>query len=536
MTSADDQGAPSPTGAGGSSHRDEDTPPGSMTEERPSPPESPPEDSGGFRMGTVGRHTLIYGLGLLLQRVVSFVMLPVYTRYLTPADYGIMGLIEMTLDVIAVLAGAQVAVGIFRFYHKVDTDRERDSVVSTAMLCLGLSYLGVAAVSFLAAPFLSDLIFGSDVHTTLIRLASASLFFTSLTIVPLAYARVRDRSVLFVVANLVKLALALTLNLIALVVLELGILGVFVSNLLASAVVGLWLAGWVFRSVGLRFSREATRDLLRYGAPLVATHLALFIVTFADRYFIQAVAEESAVGIYSLAYQFGFLLAALGFAPFEAVWAPKRFEIAKRSDRDEVLSQGFEFLNILLLTVGVGIALFVSDVIHIMTTPAFYSAASLTPIILFAYIFQAWAGTQDLGIMIREKTEYLTVANWIAALVALVGYATLVPRYLGVGAALATVASLFTRWALTYVFSQRLWYVRYHWGPPLRLLMVALLASGVGLYFPRMSLVASVASKSLLLVGYAVVAWFWALSPGARLQLAGMADGALATFRASRRT
>jgi O-antigen/teichoic acid export membrane protein len=50
-----------------------------------------------FRMSRVGRHALVYGAGILLAKAIAFVMLPVYTRFLTPSDYGVMELIEMTL-------------------------------------------------------------------------------------------------------------------------------------------------------------------------------------------------------------------------------------------------------------------------------------------------------------------------------------------------------------------------------------------------------------------------------------------------------
>src|SRR5205823_14718273 len=73
---------------------------------------------GSSPMRRIGRHSLVYGAGLMLTKAVSFVMLPVYTRYLTPADYGVMTLISMTLDVIAIMAGTKVALGIFRYYHK----------------------------------------------------------------------------------------------------------------------------------------------------------------------------------------------------------------------------------------------------------------------------------------------------------------------------------------------------------------------------------------------------------------------------------
>src|SRR5207248_3177067 len=180
--------------------------------------------------------------------------------------------------------------------------------------------------------------------------------------------------------------------------------------------------------------------------PLIGTPFATFIVTFADRYFLQRAGTIGDVGIYSLAYQFGFLLAAIGYIPFEMVWEPMRFEIAKRTDRDEVFARGFLYMNLVLITTAVGLSLFVPDVLRVMTTPAFYSAADLVSVILIAYVLQGWAQIQDIGILMSEKTVYSTSANWAAALVALAAYALLIPRYHGMGAAVATAIAFATRY------------------------------------------------------------------------------------------
>src|SRR5438093_3222037 len=200
------------------------------------------------------------------------------------------------------------------------------------------------------------------------------------------YLRVKHRSLMYVGVNLAKLLIGLAFNVIFLVGLGLGVRGIFYSSLIANVTVAVVLAACLVRDVGLRFSRPAASDLLRYGIPLIGTQFATFIATFGDRYFLQGVSNVSAVGIYALAYQFGFLLASLGYMPFEAVWAPARFEIAKRSDHDDVLARGFIYMNLLLISSAVVLTLFIGDILRIMTTPPFYGAAALVPLILVAYV------------------------------------------------------------------------------------------------------------------------------------------------------
>ena len=459
-------------------------------------------------MSRVGRHTLVYGAGVLLSKAVSFIMLPVYTRFLTPADYGVMELIGMTLEIIAIVAGTKLALGIFRYYHKAETDAERNAVVSTAMTGLGASYAIVGLLSFLAAGQLSTLIFGTTAHAPLIRLAAMTLALQSLMIVPLAYARLRGHAMLFVVSNLAKLTVGLGLNILFVVHLRMGVQGVFLANLIATLVVGVTLGVYVVRSVGMAYSPKATRDLLRYGVPLIGTQLAAFLLTFGDRYFLKAAADETAVGLYSLAYQFGFLLAAIGYIPFEAVWEPARFQIAKRPDRDVLFNKGFRYMNVVLLTTAVGLSLFVPDLLRVMAAPAFHGAATLVPLILVAYILQGWTQIQDIGILVSERTGFHTLANWIAAAIALAGYAVLVPRYLGFGAALSTLVAFAVRYGIIYTVSQRLWPVRYEWRPILMLSAVALSVGVAGVMVHSESLVVSLAVRAALLGLYLIALWY----------------------------
>lgn len=492
-------------------------------------------DDGGlepFRMTSIGKHAAIYGLGILLSKAVSFLMLPIYTRYLTPADYGVMSLIEMTLNVVAIMAGARLAQGVFRYYHKADSDEGRQSVVSTALLTLGISYFTFGAATFLAATPISRLVFDTAAHAHLVRLSAAAFAFRSFITVPLAFARVEDRSLFYVGANGVKLLLALSLNLILIVGLGWGVEGVFTSTLVTNVAVGLALTAWVIWQVGFRVRRETVRALLRYGVPLMGMQAATFIATFSDRYFLQAAAGESTVGLYSLAYKFGFLLAVVGFLPFEKVWGPKRFEIADRPDSDELLASGFVYANVFLLTVGVGIALFVDDLLRIMSDPSFHGAADVVPLILAAYVLQSWARAQDIGILVRERTEYVTLANWVAAGVAVLGYWWLVPRYLEVGAAVATLVAFGVRYGLTYLFSQKLWYVQYRWGPVLRLALLASATILVDTWLPELRIWKSIGLRLVVFSAYLAGLWnLGVLTDAERRRLLRLARKGWATVR-----
>ncbi len=457
--------------------------------------------------GTLRRHAIRYAIGNILTRGVAFLMLPIYTRYLSPADYGVAALIEMTLDVIGMIGGAGIGLGIFRFFHKADSDADRRAVVSTAMTALTVSYAAIGFAVIMAAGPLSRLLFRSEIHADLIRLAGGTLAVQGMIWVPLGYARVLERSGLVVGASVAKLVISLALNLIFIVGLELGVRGIFLSSLGAHACLAIWLGIVTVRKVGLGVRPEMLRTLMRFGIPLVGVQTATFTMTFSDRYFLQAAGNESMVGLYNLAYQFGFMMLMLGFVPIEMVWGPRRFQVARTANPSPLLAQAFRLICVSVFTIGVGIALFVGDLLRIMSTPPFHPAAAIVPIVLIAYVFHGWAMMHDIGALVKERTEFLTIANWVAALVALAAFAVLVPRFFATGAALGAVVAFGTRWALTYYFSQRLWPVQYDWMPVIRLALVAVAVCGASALLPRMSLVPSITTHALAYALYVALVW-----------------------------
>ncbi len=445
---------------------------------------------------------------MVLTKAVAFLMLPVYTRLLTPSDYGVLQLVMMFLEVLSIFAGSRIAYGIFHFYHKAEDDDARRRVLSTAVILLGVTFAATSALTFAMAPAIAQQIFGAGgQYITYIQLAAIGIAFESLITVPNALFQLQQQSIRFVGFSLVRLSLQLSLNLVLLTQFHMGVAGVLLSSVITNVLVGGFLAVRLLVVVGRTFDFGAARSFLRFGLPLVAMQAATFIFTFGDRYFLNKAGDTTAVGLYGLAYQFGFLVGTIGYMPLEMVWDPQRFAVAKRMDRDVIYSRVFKYMNVALISAAVGLSLFVGDVLRVISAPAFHGAAVFVPVIVGAYIFQAWGTFFNIGIMITERTHYYTIANWAAAAVAVIGYFLLIPKYLAWGAALTVDASLGTRFWLTHVFSQRLWRINYQWAPVLRLVLIAVTFVTASALMPHLTGGKSVLLHAMLFGLYALLVW-----------------------------
>jgi O-antigen/teichoic acid export membrane protein len=468
---------------------------------------APTADSAPFQFGALGSYTMMFAMVTVLTKAVSFIMLPLYTRYLTPADYGVIELIELSFDILTMVAGSRLLGGVFRYYHQSEVTTERRALISTGVLIICGGYFAVGLAAFAGAVPLARLTLGDVRYVGLVRLGALALSTSAVASVPPAFFRLQRRFRWVVAGQLARLAAQVGLNVLFLVRFHLGPKGIFLSTLIANVAVGGVMLVVVLRPVGFHFSRRLAGALYRFGGPLIVTQMATFILTFGDRYFLRAATDLTSLGTYTMAYQFAFALAVVTQTPFNLVWEPLRFEVAKRSDRDVIYARVFVYFNIGLLTLTLAIAMFVHDFLHLIATKAFFGAANVVPALLVAMVFQGWAGAQDIGILMSERTGLLAVANWIAAGVTLAGYALLIPRYAGWGAAIATVVGYAVRYICTYRFSQRLWPVRYSWGPVMQLIGLVVGTYTVSRFVPDGPLIYALPARVMLFVAYGYLAW-----------------------------
>ena len=411
----------------------------------------------------IGRHTLVYGAGVVASKMVSFIMLPVYTRFLTTADYGVLELLGTTIDVIGMIGGIGLAAGVFKHYAEMNDKAERRELISTATLgSSGLSLL-IASLGLIASPLLTRMLFGNALSPLYFRLFFLIYFFQNIGNLSLIFVQAEERSRLFVALNVAKLFVTLGLTIWLVVSLRWGIRGVLVANLCATAAFSSGLAVYTFRRVGFRFSREKFTRLSRFGAPVVLWTIGSFILTFSDRYFLNHYAGASAVGVYSLAYKFSFLLSAVAVAPFSRIWEPRRFVIAQQPDAAEIYRRMFIYMNVSLFIGSILVVLFVKDFLTVLVAPAFVPAYRVVPLLLLTTIIQQWTWYSNIGLYLKNATHLYGVSAVIGVIAALALNALLIPRYGMFGAAWATVGAYVIRFIPVYIFSQAKYRVTYSW-------------------------------------------------------------------------
>jgi O-antigen/teichoic acid export membrane protein len=426
----------------------------------------------------LGRDTAIYGLGTILTRVVSFIMLPVYTRFLTPSDYGLLQILDLTLDIAAIVISAGATAGLSRFYFKATDTGTRNRLLSTAYLTqIGLNLVG-ALILLAASPLIWHHVLSEAGTVGMVRLASINFVTSMLTPVPMLLLRLERRASSAVTVSITRLILQLGLNILFVVGLEMGPLGMLLSTFVTNISVGLVMGSLLLRRTGLNFDLGWFRQMRKFGIPMQIASAGAFIIQFGDRFFLESSHGLGVVGVYGVAYQFGFLLSGTVASPFFSAWSPIRFQLLDYppAERDRAYNRALLFGDLMIVSGAVALAVFIRPVIQVMTTPEFHGAATIVPVVLAAAIMHNWVSVVSFGINVAERTRFFAFATWVTVALILVLYAVLIPPFAGLGAAVATLIAMTFRVWLTYRYSQRLFPIAYDLSRHFRLFAAGALA------------------------------------------------------------
>ncbi|MFH1919641.1 MAG: O-antigen ligase family protein [Planctomycetota bacterium] len=181
---------------------------------------------------------MTYVVGQALSRAVGFFMIPVYTRFISPAGYGALDLIELLASIVALTIAMGVADTMSRFYYAEKDDTRRNLIVSTIVIGLAVAAVPVVLLALGISGFLARTVLDAEQYQLCLQIGIATAWFGLLCEIGYSYLRMRYMARSFVTLTLVQLALALSLNIWFIVFLELDILGIVLSTIITQSIVG----------------------------------------------------------------------------------------------------------------------------------------------------------------------------------------------------------------------------------------------------------------------------------------------------------
>lgn len=429
----------------------------------------------------LSKHSSIYSLSKILNRVVSFLLLPLYLSYLTPAHYAVMDLLYFTLAFISIILEMGVTGVIGRYYFDSDDQKVRNMIFNTAFYGFGVGSTVLILLVTIFSTQLSELIFDTAEYSHLFDLALWGLALDMYMKVIFSYLRVRHKSKKLLIISVVRLVSQLSLNIFFVAYLEMGVEGILLGTLISNALLDLYMVPSTIREVGISFSMSYFKEMVRFGMPLIPSNFMAYIVHVSDRFFLNNFSGLTQTGLYTLGYRFGVLINEMVAAPFGQIWGPRRMEMFKKDDAERVFMKIFTYFTFIMMFAGLVISVTIKEVIQVMAEESYWDAYKVVPILVLSYIVASFQMHFNVGILIKKKTKYMMYANIMTAILNLALNYFLIKEYGMWGAAYATLISFVFRNILVFYFSDKLVKIMIEWWRITKLFLLAAL-----MYYPLM--------------------------------------------------
>ena len=361
------------------------------------------------------RSAAVYAVGAALPRAIGFVLLPIYTRAVTPAEYGTLSLLMAGAAALSIVLTLGLDVAIFRTFFQLSStpDRQREFVDSMWRFLVIVPISGALAIGAVLWVILSQT--GRIEGTDAMLAALTAGFSVSATVLPLALLRAQERLRDYLVITVTAALTTAGLTLLFVVGLDAGVRGWVLSTTLANAFT-LGVAALVvpWNRAG-RFDASQVRSSVALGLPLVPHFLSHWALQLADRLVLAGIVTSAALGVYSFASNLALpaliLVAAInqGFMP---TYARAGVEHGHERSLERIVVLQTKVVALLCVT-G---ALVASPTVSIIAPPAYAGAGPLVGWIVLGYAFLGLYYIPMNGVSLGAgRTRFAAVATLLGA-------------------------------------------------------------------------------------------------------------------------
>ncbi len=392
----------------------------------------------------LGGNAVVYGVGGLLSRFISFLLLPLFTAYLTPSDYGVAGMMATFNLVITPLAGLGLGVSAGLVYFEKTSPAKKAATLWTALALLSLASVVLFSMTALLARPLSQLFFQTPKygHYVLLSALSTCLFNTFATVAQM-HLQFEQRAKTFVLLNLASSLTGIALSVVLIVFLRRGVLGLLESNVLAPLVM-MPLYAWQLRRLPLGLQRPVASELLRLGLPMIPSSVFMYALMQSSRYLLQHFHGLADVGIYSIGFNLG-MVPDIVVSGFCSAWYP--FFMSFINDQQKAAPIFARVISYYCLGVGALVLLFFTasrPLVMIMTQPAFHMAYQVIGWTAAAVYFRGVFIALTPPVYFAKEVRLVAVSQGVAFLVSIAAGWLLIPSGHILGAAVALAAGMFS--------------------------------------------------------------------------------------------
>ncbi|MBC9722799.1 MAG: polysaccharide biosynthesis C-terminal domain-containing protein [Lactobacillus sp.] len=387
-------------------------------------------------------NSIIFTLGNLGSKLITFVMLPFYTARLSQSGYGIADLITTTVSLLTPIISLSIFEAVLRF--NMENKYNSKKVISNALWVTLLG--GMLLLLCLPLVYVFHINYGSYILLILFGQAVQSLLSQ--------YAKSINRTAIYAKNGILLSFLTAGLNILFMYFFSLGIEGYLLSIVISLAIANYWMFMTLNISANFSFSLIDTtliKEMFSYSIPLIPNSIAFWINNVANRYFILYFLGQKANGIFAISNKIPTLIGVVNTIFFQAwqISVIKEFEDEDRIENKNAFYSKTFSLYAQLLFIGVsGILLCLKPLMDLLVSSNFSSSWRYVPFLLLSTIYSSFSGFFGQYYIAAKQTKGVFNTTIVGAILNLFLNLILIPMFSLTGASISSAISFFVIWII----------------------------------------------------------------------------------------
>ncbi|HCA43234.1 MAG TPA: hypothetical protein DEP28_08285 [Bacteroidetes bacterium] len=428
------------------------------------------------KIKSLSKDTLIYGTGTMVARFLNFLLVPFYTNFIPPAEYGVISNIFAYIAILNVFFSLGLESGFFRFSAFLEVGDKKENF-SIPFFTVAINSLLLSSLIFFVPGLFAPIFSVTEANYDLIKYTALILFFDAIVLVPFANLRLNKKPVKFSVIKIINIVVNVLMNILLIVVFKFGIEAILISNLVASVITFIVLLPDIIPNIKLKFNRKLFDELIKFSLPYIPAGISANIIQVINRPLMLYLTDESTTGIFTANYKLGIIMM-IFVTMFDFAWRPFFLNNAKDPEAKKLFSKVTTIFVVTGSLICLVTSVFLNDIILIFGS-SYRTGQYIVPVILLAYLFNGIYVNLMPGIYFKKKTKYLPYITGVAAIANVICNLLLIPHFNMMGAAISTLISYIIMAVCLYFVSQKYYKIDYEIGKILFLIFfVSILISG----------------------------------------------------------
>ncbi len=408
------------------------------------------------KLKEVSKSGIVYGIGVALNSLIGFILVPIYTSKLSTEEYGIVALIILCGTLMGSIFYFGASSSLVRYYYDTKNENEKLNIINSALFIIFFGALTQIVFGYVFSKILSNLIFDTSDYSNHIIIISFYSSFSFINTTYLILLRYQNKSIQFVILNGFVLVISIFLVLLFFH-LNFGLLSPFLGLTIGQILLTLYLVLNFSEYNPIKFSFNEIKKHLKYGLPIAFSSIVFYLLDWIDRFFIKEYCSLNDVGIFSYGAKLAMVIHAMIIIPFSLVWSQMRMKYKEDSNASELFKLITSYFIALCLFIIFIFTLFNKEFILLTSSGniEYFKVQSIIPIIIIAQFFFGLSNIFDYGIAISNKSYYFLYIGLFALLINSISNYIAVPIWGFKAAAYTKLLSYFIYISIIYLISSR---------------------------------------------------------------------------------